>query len=126
MKVASKREQNTRCKPDNGLTMLVPARTMPWGRAYSRGRASSARSGRDRSWRNCATSVGAAAADVLLDEVDRSDALQRLVRDRSDVGDGELVEPTPQVRPTEGEPEVAFIGKRATGDEAVDLAIMES
>ena len=60
-------------------------------------------------------------ADVGLDPIERGDALQRLVGDGRDFGDGALVEAAPQVRPAEGERHVALVGERTISGVAVNL-----
>ncbi len=62
-----------------------------------------------------------AAANVGLDPIERSDALQRLRSDRRGLGDEAFVEAAAQVGPAEGEAHVALLGKRAIAGIAVDL-----
>src|SRR6516164_3058633 len=68
-----------------------------------------------------ASFVRLAAADVGLDPIERGDALQGLVGDRRAFGDGALVETAPQVRPAEGERDIALARERPISGVAVDL-----
>jgi hypothetical protein len=47
--------------------------------------------------------------------------LQRLSRDRRSLGDGALIEATPNMRPAEGKTDVALLCERAIAGVAVDL-----
>jgi hypothetical protein len=71
-----------------------------------------------------ATFVGAAATDVLLDGIERSDPFERSAGDRRRSGVGEPVELGSDVRPAEGKADVAALGELAIAGVAFDLTAL--
>ncbi len=70
---------------------------------------------------NDPTLVGAAAADVLLDRIQRGNALKRFAGDRRRSGRGELVEVAPHMHPAECKLHVAALSQPAVAGIAIDL-----
>jgi hypothetical protein len=68
-----------------------------------------------------ATFVGAAATDVFLDGVERSDMFERFAGDRRRTGSCKFIEATPYMRPAKREPDVARVGGFAVAGITVDL-----
>src|SRR3984893_4620832 len=72
-------------------------------------------------WAEGATFVGAAAADVFVDGIERGDMFERFAGNRRGSGSGELVEVTSYMRPAERKPDVAAIGQLTVAGIAIDL-----
>ena len=62
-----------------------------------------------------------AAADAFLDRTEPRDAFERFAGDRRRAGRGEFVKPSANMRPAEGEINVAALCQDAISDKTVDL-----
>jgi hypothetical protein len=68
-----------------------------------------------------ATFIGAAATDVFLDGVKRSNMFERFAGDRGRTGSCKFIEAAPYMRPAKRQLDLATIGQLAVTGIAVDL-----